>query len=161
MKNEISFWPSRFASLLDTVPVPTTWGDLVEEIRGGRHLTVTRLYRETCARLAEAEAAGDIASVEELKRRKVSLKTSQAAFVCSVTLEGGRSQQHVRGYSDKAMVDIDDLNGKCLDTLVARVKADPHTFLAYVTLSGRGLRVGARVEPAPTDARTLPAPGRR
>ena len=155
MKNEISFWPSRFASLRDTVPVPTTWGDLVEEIRGGRHLTVTRLYRETCARLAEAEAAGDIASVEELKRRKVSLKTSQAAFVCSVTLEGGRSQQHVRGYSDKAMVDIDDLNGKSLDTLVARVKADPHTFLAYVTLSGRGLRVVARVEPAPTDARTF------
>lgn len=155
MKNEISFWPSRFASLRDTVPVPTTWGDLVEEIRGGRHLTVTRLYRETCARLAEAEAAGDIASVEELKRRKVSLKTSQAAFVCSVTLEGGRSQQHVRGYSDKAMVDIDDLNGKSLDTLVARVKADPHTFLAYVTLSGRGLRVVARVEPVPTDARTF------
>lgn len=155
MKNEISFWPSRFASLRDTVPVPTTWGDLVEEIRGGRHLTVTRLYRETCARLAEAEAAGDIASVEELKRRKVSLKTSQAAFVCSVILEGGRSQQHVRGYSDKAMVDIDDLNGKSLDTLVARVKADPHTFLAYVTLSGRGLRVVARVEPAPTDARTF------
>ena len=155
MKNEISFWPSRFASLRDTVPVPTTWGDLVEEIRGGRHLTVTRLYRETCARLAEAEAAGDIASVEELKRRKVSLKTSQAAFVCSVTLEGGRSQQHVRGYSDKAMVDIDDLNGKSLDTLVGRVKADPHTFLAYVTLSGRGLRVVARVEPAPTDARTF------
>ena len=155
MKNEISFWPSRFASLRDTVPVPTTWGDLVEEIRGGRHLTVTRLYRETCARLAEAEAAGDIASVEELKRRKVSLKTSQAAFVCSVILEGGRSQQHVRGYSDKAMVDIDDLNGKSLDTLVARVKADPHTFLAYVTLSGRGLRVVARVEPAPTDVRTF------
>ena len=155
MKNEISFWPSRFASLRDTVPVPTTWGDLVEEIRGGRHVTVNRLYRETCARLAEAEAAGDIASVEELKRRKVSLKTSQAAFVCSVTLEGGRSQQHVRGYSDKAMVDIDDLNGKSLDTLVARVKADPHTFLAYVTLSGRGLRVVARVEPAPTDARTF------
>ena len=155
MKNEISFWPSRFASLRDTVPVPTTWGDLVEEIRGGRHLTVTRLYRETCARLAEAEAAGDIASVEELKRRKVSLKTSQAAFVCSVILEGGRSQQHVRGYSDKAMVDIDDLNGKSLDTLVARVKADPHTFLAYVTLSGRGLRVVARVEPVPTDARTF------
>lgn len=155
MKNEISFWPSRFASLRDTVPVPTTWGDLVEEIRGGRHLTVTRLYRETCARLAEAEAAGDIASVEELKRRKVSLKTSQAAFVCSVILEGGRSQQHVRGYSDKVMVDIDDLNGKSLDTLVGRVKADPHTFLAYVTLSGRGLRVVARVEPAPTDARTF------
>lgn len=155
MKNEISFRPSRFASLRDTVPVPTTWGELVEEIRGGRHLTVTRLYRETCVRLAEAEAAGDIASVEELKRRKVSLKTSQAAFVCSVTLEGGRSQQHVRGYSDKAMVDIDDLNGKSLDTLVARVKADPHTFLAYVTLSGRGLRVVARVEPAPTDARTF------
>ena len=155
MKNEISFWPSRFASLRDTVPVPTTWGDLVEEIRGGRHLTVTRLYRETCARLAEAEAAGDTATVEELKRRKVSLKTSQAAFVCSVILEGGRSQQHVRGYSDKAMVDIDDLNGKSLDTLVARVKADPHTFLAYVTLSGRGLRVVARVEPAPTDARTF------
>ena len=155
MKNEISFWPSRFASLRDTVPVPTTWGDLVEEIRGGRHLTVTRLYRETCARLAEAEAAGDIASVEELKRRKVSLKTSQAAFVCSVILEGGRSQQHVRGYSDKAMGDIDDLKDKSLDTLVARVKADPHTFLAYVTLSGRGLRVVARVEPAPTDARTF------
>ena len=155
MKNEISFWPSRFASLRDTVPVPTTWGELVEEIRGGRHLTVTRLYRETCARLAEAEAAGDIASVEELKRRKVSLKTSQAAFVCSVILEGGRSQQHVRGYSDKAMVDIDDLNGKSLDTLVGRVKADPHTFLDYVTLSGRGLRVVARVEPVPTDARTF------
>ena len=154
-KSENTFRPSRFASLRDTVPVPATWDGLVEEIRGGNHLTVTRLYRETCARLAAAEAAGDTAAVEELKYRRTSLKVSQAAFVCSVLLEGGRSRKHVRGYSDCVMVDIDDLKDRSPAELAGQVKADPHTFLAYITLSGCGLRVVARVQPAPKDARTF------
>ena len=119
------FRPSRFTTLHDTVPVPTTWDALVEEI-------------------------------QEQKRRKSSLKTAQAAaFVCGVILEGGRSSSHVRGYSGFVMVDIDGVEPDRLDELVERVKADAHTFLAYVTLSGRGLRVVARVLPLPTDARTF------
>ena len=94
-----AFQPPRFASLRDTVPVPTPWDALVEEIRGGRYLTLTCLYRETCARLARAEAEADTAAAEELKRRKAAVKGRQLpAFVCAVALEGGRSSRHVRGY---------------------------------------------------------------
>ena len=147
------FRPPRFTTLHDTVPVPTTWDALVEEIRGGRHFSLTCLYRETCIRLAQAEAAGDTATAEEQKRRKSSLKTAQAAaFVCGVILEGGRSSSHVRGYSGFVMVDIDGVEPDRLDDLAARVKADAHTFLSYVTLSGRGLRIVARVSPVPADA---------
>lgn len=148
-----AFQPPRFASLRDTVPVPTPWDALVEEIRGGRYLTLTCLYRETCARLARAEAEADTAAAEELKRCKAAVKGRQLpAFVCAVALEGGRSSRHVRGYSGFVMVDIDGVEPDRLDDLAARVKADAHTFLAYVTLSGRGLRVVARVSPVPADA---------
>lgn len=149
----LSFQPPRFASLRDTVPVPTPWDALVEEIRGGRYLTLTCLYRETCARLARAEAEADTAAAEELKRRKAAVKGRQLpAFVCAVALEGGRSSRHVRGYSGFVMVDIDGVEPDRLDALAARVRADAHTFLSYVTLSGRGLRVVARVAPVPADA---------
>ncbi len=149
----LSFQPPRFASLRDTVPVPTPWDALVEEIRGGRHLTLTCLYRETCAALALAEAGADTAAAGELKRRKAAIKGRQLpAFVCAVALEGGRSSRHVRGYSGFVMVDIDGVAPDRLDTLAEQVRADAHTFLSYVTLSGRGLRVVARVTPVPADA---------
>ena len=152
-KNEISFRPPRFASLRDTVPVPTPWDALVEEIRGGRHLTLTCLYRETCARLARAGAEADTATAEELKRRKAVIKGQQLpAFICAVMLEGGRSSRHVSGYSGFVMVDIDGVAPDRLDALAVQVRADVHTFLSYVTLSGRGLRVVARVTPLPADA---------
>lgn len=152
-KNEISFRPPRFASLRDTVPVPTPWDALVEEIRGGRHLTLTCLYRETCARLARAGAEADTATAEELKRRKAVIKGQQLpAFICAVMLEGGRSSRHVSGYSGFVMVDIDGVAPDRLDALAVQVRADVHTFLSYVTLSGRGLRVVARVAPVPADA---------
>ncbi|MFQ6929062.1 MAG: BT4734/BF3469 family protein [Parabacteroides merdae] len=44
------------------------------------------------------------------------------------------------------MVDIDGIPEEIFDETLERVRADPHSFLAYKTLSGRGIRVIAWME---------------
>ncbi len=145
-KDPKSFQPSRFASLRDTCPQPVTWEALAEEIRGETHAVTTRLYRDTCARLVEAEAAGDEQTANELKLWKSRLKTAQPAFICSVTLTDGRTAAHIRDYSGFVFVDLDGIDPARFAPALAAVKEDPHTVLAYVTLSGAGIRVVARVK---------------
>ena len=137
------FLPSRFLTLRATAPTPVSWEDIVREIRDGRHATATRNYRENLHRLASLPDGSPQA--DELKRRKEQLKSSQPAFTPSVSLEGGRSSRHITGYSGHVMVDIDGLDTGTMGQALALVRDDPHTFLAYTTLSGRGIRVIARV----------------
>lgn len=44
------------------------------------------------------------------------------------------------------MVDIDGIPEEIFDETIERVRADPHSFIAYKTLSGRGIRVIAWME---------------
>ena len=146
MKN-FSNCVARFTSLRDTLPQATEWEDIVREIRGGEHAQATKLYRDICVQCRKAEDMGaDTKELDELKRRMRAAKTAQPAFVCSVTLEGGRTAAHVQGYTGFVMVDIDGVGEEAFGGVLARVRQDPHTLLAHTTLSGRGIRVVARTE---------------
>ena len=137
---------SRFHSLRDTRPEPATWQELFREITDGTHAAATRHYREHLAQLPAVETTGDTGRLEQWKLTKTRLKSDQPAFIPSVILEGGRTAAHVKGYTTFVMVDADGIPPGRLDEILARVKADPHSFLVYVTLSGCGIRIICRAE---------------
>ena len=135
---ENTFRPSRFLSLRATTPSPCTWEEIMQELTGERHAATTTLFR--------ALAAGEGQDAETSKRQQSQIKQNQPAFVPSVHLEGGRSSKHIKGYPGSIMVDIDGIPEEIFDETLERVRADPHSFLAYKTLSGRGIRVIAWME---------------
>ncbi|WP_456088238.1 VapE domain-containing protein [Parabacteroides sp.] len=135
---ENTFRPSRFVSLRATAPSPCTWEEIVQELTGERHAAATALFRTL--------AAGKGQDAETSKRQQSRIKQNQPAFVPSVLLEGGRSSKHIKGYPGSIMVDIDDIPEEIFDKVLEQVRADPHSFLAYKTLSGRGIRVIAWME---------------
>ncbi|MCM1109251.1 MAG: hypothetical protein NC388_09440 [Clostridium sp.] len=141
----------RFNSLRDTLPAETDWQHIVDEIRGTAHVESTRIYRDTCARLDAAitDPATPKETADRLKQRKHALKAAQPAFVCATRLQGGRTAAHVTAYTGLVMVDIDGLTDEQFATALHAVRTDAHTLLAHTTLSGRGIRVVARVEPLP------------
>lgn len=138
--------PSRFKSLRDTQPEPTTWKALYEEITNGTHATATAHYRKHLATLSAAETAVDPARMRQWKLIKTNLKSAQPAFVPSVILEDGRTTAHIKGFTGFIMVDLDGIPAEQLGKILARVKADTHSFLVYITLSGCGIRIISRTE---------------
>ena len=138
--------PSRFHSLRDTRPEPTTWQVLFKEITDDTHTAATRHYRTHLATLPAIEATGDAQQLEQWKLTKSNLKNAQPAFIPSVLLEGGRTYAHVKGFTGFIMVDIDGISPERFATILALVKEDIHSFLVYTTISGCGIRVISHVE---------------
>lgn len=138
--------PSRFHSLRDTRPEPTTWQVLFKEITNSTHTAATRHYRAHLATLSDIEATGDAQQLEQWKLTKSNLKNAQPAFIPSVLLEGGRTYAHVKGFTGFIMVDIDGIPPERFAAILTLVKEDIHSFLVYITISGCGIRVISHVE---------------
>ena len=132
--------PSRFHSLRDTRPEPTTWQVLFKEITNSTHTAATRHYRAHLATLSDIEATGDAQQLEQWKLTKSNLKNAQPAFIPSVLLEGGRTYAHVKGFTGFIMVDIDGIPPERFAAILTLVKEDIHSFLVYITISGCGIR---------------------
>ena len=144
--------PSRFHSLRDTRPEPTTWQVLFKEITNSTHTAATRHYRAHLATLSDIEATGDAQQLEQWKLTKSNLKNAQPAFIPSVLLEGGRTYAHVKGFTGIIMVDIDGIPPERFAAILTLVKEDIHSFLVYITISGCGIRVISHVEGGVTKA---------
>ena len=123
---------SYFPSLTSSKPEEISWETVASTIRGEFLRTKTEQYRE-----ARAESNHVLMK---------SIKTSCPGIVCQARLDGGRSQENILGYTGTFMADFDHVPPEKLADAVALIKADKHTMLAYVTISGCGLRVIARVE---------------
>lgn len=144
--------PSRFHSLRDTRPEPTTWQVLFKEITNSTHTAATRHYRAHLATLSDIEATGDAQQLEQWKLTKSNLKNAQPAFIPSVLLEGGRTYAHVKGFTGFIMVDIDGIPPERFAAILTLVKEDIHSFLVYITISGCGIQVISHVEGGVTKA---------
>lgn len=144
--------PSRFHSLRDTRPEPTTWQVLFKEITNSTHTAATRHYRAHLATLSDIEATGDTQQLEQWKLTKSNMKNAQPAFIPSVLLEGGRTYAHVKGFTGFIMVDIDGIPPERFAAILTLVKEDIHSFLVYITISGCGIRVISHVEGGVTKA---------
>lgn len=154
MSQKLIFFPSRFLSLRDTHPQASSWEAIVDEIKGPLHRDVTLHYRETLSRIRALEGEGDTGNADNLKGYLRNVKMNQPAFVPSVSLEGGRSDRHITGYSGFIMGDIDGLEGDALYRAMHRLRQDKYVFLVHFTLSGCGIRVLVRVD-APVTKRNF------
>lgn len=135
-----------FSSLSDNQPKAVSWETVATEIRGDRFADLCRQYRGVLAICDEAKKCGDDVRLEKLKAQLKGIKNQCPAIIPQVRLEGGRAADCVTGYERYMIVDIDHVPPERMAEAEGLVKADPHARLAYVTISGRGLRVIAEVQ---------------
>ena len=125
------YFLDTFQGFTDKSPKPDYLAHLVELMRSDSALQVTtHAYRY-------AREAGD-------KRQAQQLKGSVLCFAVAVRFAGGKADTDITAYTGLTLVDLDGIDPAQLPTVLATVKADPHTLLAYVTLSGRGVRILTR-----------------
>ena len=122
---------SLFNGFADKNPKPITIHEVVEIIRADQRLQVLtenhRRYR----------TAGDTARAEAEKQH-------MPCYSVAVLFSGGKQQKHIVGYTGLSIVDIDHVPRERMAEVLAMVRNDPHTLLAYTTISGEGVRVLAR-----------------
>ncbi|MBQ3239220.1 MAG: hypothetical protein IJA98_09205 [Bacteroidaceae bacterium] len=122
-----------FKGFTDRSPMPDNLERMAMLIRSDSSLQVsTRDYRL-------ALAAGHDAKAREVKG-------SVLCFAVAVRFNGGKADTDIVSYTGLTLVDLDKIAPSQLPEVLATVKADPHTLLAYTTLSGCGVRVVARYE---------------
>lgn len=108
-----------------------SWVMVVNHLTGGALRELTERYRQT---------------------RDWHWKAAQLCITPACRLNGrGKEAADVEELTGVTMVDLDHVEGD-IEELRARVNADPHTFLSYVTVSGNGLRILCRYEADGTDA---------
>ena len=75
------------------------------------------------------------------------IKRSQCtAFTPAVVFSGTRTYKNVALFTGYSLVDIDKQSEDEVARMLERLRDDPYWLLAYVTLSGKGLRIIFRVE---------------
>ena len=124
---ELSF----FKGFTDTMPESITMEALVAMMRTDQSV------RDFTEKHRYYRAMGDMVSAKYYKRR-------MPCFGVAARFVGGRRKEHITGLTGLSLVDIDHIAEEKVGEVMARVQADEHTLLAYVTLSGTGLRVLAR-----------------
>ena len=122
---------SLFRGVHDTQPRPVTLEELVTMMRTDQSV------RDLTEKHRYARATGDEQGASRYKKMMTS-------FGVAALFEGGRRQQHIVELTGLSLVDIDHIPAERLGEVLALVRGDEHTLLAYTTLSGHGVRVLAR-----------------
>lgn len=124
---------SLFKGYSDTVPVPVTLSEVVRLIKEDKvlaeHTEKCRYYRSQGQRWAADRE-----------------KAACPCFAVAVRFENGRQKAHISGWTGLTMVDFDHLPKEQMREVLSQVCGDPHTLLAYATISGEGVRVVCRYE---------------
>ena len=68
------------------------------------------------------------------------------AFTPAAVFNGSRTYKHVESFTGYSLVDIDKQSEEEVTRMMERLKDDPYWLLAYITLSGKGLRIIFPVE---------------
>ena len=100
----------------------------------------TELYRNLAKTITREEAN---------KKVKNSI---MPAFSVAVVFNGlGKQTTHATRVTGLSICDIDHVEPSKMDEVRSKIRADPHTVLAYTTVSGEGFRVIYCYSAAPTD----------
>lgn len=100
----------------------------------------TELYRNLAKTITREEAN---------KKVKNSI---MPAFSVAVLFNGnGKQTTHVTRVTGLSICDIDHVEESKMEEVRSKILADPHTLLAYRTISGEGLRIIFRYTSAPAD----------
>ena len=119
---------SLFRGMRDTQPQSVTLIDIVTMMRTDQSV------RDLTDKHRYARSTGD----EQGARHYKQMMTN---FGVAARFEGGRQQRHIVALTGLSLVDIDHIAPEDMERVLALVREDPHTLLAYVTLSGQGVRV--------------------
>ena len=122
---------SLFRGVHDTQPRPVTLEELVTMMRTDQSV------RDLTEKHRYARATGDEQGASRYKKM-------MASFGVAARFEGGRRQQHIVELTGLSLVDIDHIPAERMGEVLALVRGDEHTLLAYTTLSGQGVRVLTR-----------------
>lgn len=122
---------SIFKGYADTVPVSVTLDEVVRLIREDKvladHTEKYRYYRSQGQKTAASRE-----------------KAACPCFAVAVCFDGGKRRTDINGWTGLSMVDFDHLPEGQAGEVFEKVCADPHTVLAYTTISGQGVRVVCR-----------------
>ncbi len=146
MKRTLSY----FSTFSKTTPLDATLAQIHKSITSDPSL---RNHTDRFRRLAEA---GDKEAAAKEKR-------ACPAFTPAVRCEGGRQRKHIASYTGLSLYDFDHIPAGRVEEAFALICSDPHTLLAYRTISRHGIRViygfdGIPVADAdPSSPRTLHA----
>ena len=122
---------SLFRCVHDTQPRPVTLEEVVTMMRTDQSV------RDLTEKHRYARATGDEQGASRYKKMMTS-------FGVAALFEGGRQQKHIVELTGLSLVDIDHIPAERMGEVLALVRGDEHTLLAYTTLSGHGVRVLAR-----------------
>ena len=125
-----------FRGYTDSEPKATTLSEVVRLIADDasvRDLTEKHRYYLS---------VGDEKSARQCKRLL-------PCFAVAVRFSGGKHQKHIVDYTGLTIVDIDHVAPDDLARVLTLIREDPHTLLAYTTVSGKGVRVIVRWETHP------------
>ena len=127
---------SLFNGFADKNPKPITIREVAEIIRADQRLQVLtenhRRYR----------AMGDTARADAEKEH-------MPCYSVAVLFSGGKQQKHIVSYTGLSIVNLDHIPSERMAEVLTMVRNDPHTLLAYTTISGEGVRVLARYGASP------------
>lgn len=133
MKNKTAtpIFPSLFKGVRHTKSESAiTWDEVFALITGDRLRENTEKHR--------------FFRVNNFVKDAERIKHSSPCITPAVQCQGGRRAGHIVGYTGVSMVDFDHVPD--LPATLALLRADPHTFMLYTTLSGEGVRVLYRWE---------------
>ena len=130
---------SIFHDMTCKLPLPGLLEGVANLIRTDEKLAVfTRSYRQTGSK---------------------TFKNESQLFSVACLFEGGKGRSNIRQLTGMSLVDFDHVfptdstdnidNSNALHELKAKIIADPHTLMSYITMSGNGLRVIFTYEIAP------------
>ena len=105
-----------------------------------RLITTDATLKENAGKFRYFQAQGFDDDADKIKRSKSLVFTPAAVF------DGKRNSKNRVSYTQYSLVDIDKLEEGQAERLVQLLKDDPYWLLAYITLSGKGLRIIFRVE---------------
>lgn len=122
---------SIFHNMTCKLPLPGLLEGVANLIRTDEKLAVfTRSYRQTGSK---------------------TFKNESQLFAVPCLFEGGKGRSNIRQLTGMSLVDFDHVfptdgtadkaDSNALHELKAKIIADPHTLMSYITMSGNGLRV--------------------
>ena len=124
---------SLFRGVHDTQPRPVTLEELVTMMRTDQSV------RDLTEKHRYARATGDEQGASRYKKMMTS-------FGVAARFEGGRQQKHIVEFTGLSLADFDHIPEECMAEVLAKVRGDEHTLVAYTTISNHGVRVIYRYE---------------
>ena len=118
-----------FNGYMECHPESVTMERVVEIIRSDTQLEQRTRQHRICL-----EQSGD-------PNASTSLKRSSPCLAIAVRFDGGKRREHIVEWTGLSLVDIDHVEEQEVSALMERIRTDVHTLLAYITISGRGIRI--------------------